>query len=603
MRIPKLLPIIFMVAALLITLLPASYVSAETSRLGFSKIAGEGNGDAMNNYAWAMCEFNGALYVGTGRNIPYQAELGLKMELNLPDAIQLAAITHPRVPVGSWEWAYDMCGEIWRYKNNQWEMVYRSVPVQIINPLTQQIVWTAREFGFREMIVYNGFLYATNGAQVVGYSQTGSLMLRSPSGNAGTWEKVDIGGSTAWDSRCLAVHNGKLYVGLSTIIGFGDKAEVWSTSDPSNAGSWAMVADLTSFGNQAVATLTSFNGFLYAGTVNEMGYQIWRSTVANPASNADWQMIVENGAGDMTNLFAGTMKVFNGQLYVGSMSIPLPTGDTIRLPKGFELIRINPDNSWELLIGDPVAQNPPTSPPPLRTPSSGWPGGFANPLNFYCWSMEEIDGELYLGTFDASILVIEAIRLGVGIENLTPEQQQGIILALQGLIGSLVGDMGFGEIVIDPNIPFEQIIMTAFQRLNGYLAGMGLEELEIDQSIPFDWERLLSIFSEMSGGGDIWKSANGVKWTPVTLNGLGNPHNYGIREMLNTGSPTYIGTSNPFEGFEVYTTYTRILRMGVGGEVSPINKTGLLAPWLAMAAVITAGGVYVIRRRVHRQAR
>ncbi|MFC1982748.1 hypothetical protein ACFLV5_03070 [Chloroflexota bacterium] len=35
----------------------------------------------------------------------------------------------------------------------------------------------------------------------------------------------------------------------------------------------------------------------------------------------------------------------------------------------------------------------------------------------------------------------------------------------------------------------------------------------------------------------------------------------------------------------------------VGGEAYPIDKVGLLAPWLALAVVILAGGVYLIRRR------
>lgn len=37
----------------------------------------------------------------------------------------------------------------------------------------------------------------------------------------------------------------------------------------------------------------------------------------------------------------------------------------------------------------------------------------------------------------------------------------------------------------------------------------------------------------------------------------------------------------------------------VGGDVSPINKVALVAPWIALAAVIIAGGIFLIRRRVH----
>ena len=37
----------------------------------------------------------------------------------------------------------------------------------------------------------------------------------------------------------------------------------------------------------------------------------------------------------------------------------------------------------------------------------------------------------------------------------------------------------------------------------------------------------------------------------------------------------------------------------VGGEVYPVNKVTLMAPWIALGAIILAGGVYLIRRRVH----
>ena len=35
----------------------------------------------------------------------------------------------------------------------------------------------------------------------------------------------------------------------------------------------------------------------------------------------------------------------------------------------------------------------------------------------------------------------------------------------------------------------------------------------------------------------------------------------------------------------------------VGGEAYPVNKIGLMAPWLALAVVIV-GGLYLVRRRV-----
>ena len=39
----------------------------------------------------------------------------------------------------------------------------------------------------------------------------------------------------------------------------------------------------------------------------------------------------------------------------------------------------------------------------------------------------------------------------------------------------------------------------------------------------------------------------------------------------------------------------------VGGEAYPVNKLGLVAPWVALTVIIAAGGLYLVRRRVNNQ--
>lgn len=84
------------------------------------------------------------------------------------------------------------------------------------------------------------------------------------------------------------------------------------------------------------------------------------------------------------------------------------------------------------------------------------------------------------------------------------------------------------------------------------------------------------------------------------------------------GDPSGPGGSGPGSGDEVsdYVTYDDWLTElceecplyeppppskppAVGGEVYPINKVALLAPWITLAAAIIAGGIILIRRRVH----
>jgi len=55
---------------------------------------------------------------------------------------------------------------------------------------------------------------------------------------------------------------------------------------------------------------------------------------------------------------------------------------------------------------------------------------------------------------------------------------------------------------------------------------------------------------------------------------------------------------NPYD-FAIQGIGTAAPEMDVGGEIYPINKVGLIAPWIALGMVIAAGGIYLVRRRVH----
>ncbi|MFC1981792.1 hypothetical protein ACFLVN_06100 [Chloroflexota bacterium] len=37
----------------------------------------------------------------------------------------------------------------------------------------------------------------------------------------------------------------------------------------------------------------------------------------------------------------------------------------------------------------------------------------------------------------------------------------------------------------------------------------------------------------------------------------------------------------------------------VGGEVYPVNRVAILAPWIALVVAIVAGGIYMVRHRAH----
>src|SRR5262249_6323395 len=74
------------------------------------------------------------------------------------------------------------------------------------------------------------------------------------------------------------------------------------------------------------------------------------------------------------------------------------------------------------------------------------------------------------------------------------------------------------------------------------------------------------------GGFDLFRSQDGVHWSPVTTTGFGNPYNFGARTMIGTPSGLFVGTANPF-GPEV------AIRTPVGWMYIP-NPRGGAEVWL-----------------------
>jgi len=74
------------------------------------------------------------------------------------------------------------------------------------------------------------------------------------------------------------------------------------------------------------------------------------------------------------------------------------------------------------------------------------------------------------------------------------------------------------------------------------------------------------------GGFELWRTSDGVSWTPVVRDGFGTPYNYGARSIVSTPHGLAVGTANPF-GPEVAVP-TRL-----GWRYSP-NARGGMEVWL-----------------------
>jgi hypothetical protein len=123
--------------------------------------------------------------------------------------------------------------------------------------------------------------------------------------------------------------------------------------------------------------------------------QVWRTEgVSDPPYR--WKKVLDKGAfrGPL-NEAVSSFCAFKGALYVGT---GVANGGFHRQfqigPAASELIRIWPDDSWELLVGLPRE-----TPDGIKTPLSGYSAGFDNLFCGYIWRMAEHAGWLYAGTF------------------------------------------------------------------------------------------------------------------------------------------------------------------------------------------------------------
>ncbi len=262
----------------------------------------------------------------------------------------------------------------------------------------------------------------------------------------------------------MAVYNGQLYVGtennvigsgLGTPSGLG--CEIWrydglnwvqvvGQDAPGTPGTGPGFGDINNYGAYSLAVSGSF---LYVGTENLLGCQVWRY------DGADWTEVIGQGAagtatgpgfgktenigihsmsGDATYLYAGTNNIGDGcevwrydgtdwAQIVGQSPAGTPgTGpgfggenycahSMTRLgayvyvgtynPAGCEVWRFD-GATWTQIVGQDAPGTPGTGP------------GFGDPLNITAWSIAAFDTNIYVGTEHGGLTAGETAQNGAG---------------------------------------------------------------------------------------------------------------------------------------------------------------------------------------------
>ncbi len=363
----------------------------------FRCIANHGFGDAANGYAWSGAWYRGHLYVGTNRHT--LAILKKRVLVDTP------ARMWP-VPIPESDDALDLRAHIWRYEpvSGRWDRVFQS---PMTDGLENRRVPVA--YGFRNMAVFQGkrddepAIYTIPACGSYG---KGPVLMRSGDG-----EQFDVisepglglGDPNITTFRGVVPFKGRLFISPSGSRGKCNTAFnsiIVCSDDPGNK-PWEF-SDVPHFGdptNLGIFEMGTFNGYLYAGTINVRGgCQLWK-TKAEGDPPHHWTKVFDKGADrGAYNQTIVCMAEYKGALYVGT---GIQNGGRDQNnnvgPGASEIIRVWPDDTWEVVVGEPRMTRF-----GFQSPVSGMGPGFNNPFSGYFWRITAHEGSLYVGNFDSS---------------------------------------------------------------------------------------------------------------------------------------------------------------------------------------------------------
>ncbi|MBS0445545.1 MAG: hypothetical protein JSR59_06295 [Proteobacteria bacterium] len=361
----------------------------------FKLIAYGGFGDGHNSYAHAMAWFKGKLYVSTIR--------GAFSLMRKRQAGSLGLDVWPvEGPVDPFD--LDLGAEIWAYdpRLDIWERAYKAP--MILGTHGKMI---PRDVSYRAMTVHREsdgreVLYACTWSPARG---PGPVVLRSEDGRH--FEQTcepGLVGLPVTTIRSLVSFKGRLYTTPAGTRGGSQNISghvvIYESRDPA-AGHWEPAMDAFGFGdvgNKSVHEMCPWGDYLYAGTLNHSGFQLWRSRCEGEPPY-EWEKVLELGCyRGKENQGILSMMPFKDALYIGTgiQGGGIDKANDIG-PAAAELLRLNEDLSWDLLVGEPR-----DTPVGYKEPLSGRRAGFDIFFNGYFWRMAVHEGWLYMGTFEWS---------------------------------------------------------------------------------------------------------------------------------------------------------------------------------------------------------
>jgi hypothetical protein len=300
----------------------------------------------------------------------------------------------------------------------------------------------------------------------------------------------------------------------------GRQAALWRTSD-GGAGTWELVWLPGQAGS--IRWMEEHDGLLYLGTGAETGSGDMRVGEIWATDGAEYWPVMDNGFGNPDNVAIVALCAFNGWLYAG----------TLNSATGYEIWKLaGPDNA-----SDPI-QIVSNGGPDANNESAITPGVFAGHL--YWGNMLNPAANVMAGFKAADIIRIDTNDNWETV--IGPDSLSGLGSGFDhwpnAYIWSMVVHEGWFYVgTYDQLSAFTNMLWNMPRNIKAFSG-------QLKRANLFEW---------LGGGGaDLYKTQDGLTWYPVTRDGFGDVGNQGLRVMKSVGDDLYIGTTNPFDGLEIW---------------------------------------------------
>ncbi|MCX8061450.1 MAG: hypothetical protein N3D16_02585 [Anaerolineales bacterium] len=353
-------------------------------------------------------------------------------------------------------------------------------------------------------------VWGQEGPSQVSSSQI-SLIVQNPSFGWRQSNESGFGDAANTSIGALGIFDDRMYAGTWNENG----AQVWRTSDGHEWEDFTPTWPITDIG---VFFAKPFGSHLYLGVGNESGGEIWRT------DGTEWEQVASGGLGNPDNYCFFAATVFQDEFFTASGNVPPPFGSG----NGVEIWKSasGEDDSWQQVNSD----------------------GFGRGATFPDVTMEVYQDRLYVG-----------------------------------LSRPDTGNAAHAELWRS----YDGMTWTAV-----FTDGLGVADNTHLSSMAVFRGKFYIAFRNTKSGGQLWRSENGTDWEMVFDDGLGNPKNSRPYGLLPYGDQLILVFSNHETGVEVWQSADGLIWFPIN-QPGWGDETAKFADYFDNGAVVFKDSLYI----------